>query len=430
MNTGVQLNYLLVLFLVLYILAASVRAGLHALNISHLRLRGHEIPREFSGIVDKEKLEEIQNYTIATGRLGVLRGLSLDIFLPALVLSGFLPWLSGAIASRDLTFVLSGILFFFGCYVLIGLFELPFDLFQTFRVEKRFSFSTITWSTWAADLVKSVLVSALLLGILLAGIFSLIRLTPDGWWLWAWLFFIVFQLLVSWLYPVVISPLFNKFAPVKDSVLARDIASLADRAGFRVKGIDTMDAIRRSRHSNAYFTGIGKSKRIVLFDTLLKDHDRDEILAILAHELGHWKKGHIVKQMFLSAGLSLLVLYGAHLALQQDILYQTFGFDSRVIYAGLFILAVFFKPLAFFISPLGAIISRHFERQSDDFSSELMGSPEPLIGALKQLATSNLSNLHPHPAYAWFSYSHPPITERIRRLEKREAMHERSLARQ
>ena len=271
MNTGVQLNYLLVLFLVLYILAASVRAGLHALNISHLRLRGHEIPREFSGIVDKEKFEEIQNYTIATGRLGVLRGLSLDIFLPALVLSGFLPWLSGAIASRDLTFVLSGILFFFGCYVLIGLFELPFDLFQTFRVEKRFSFSTITWSTWAADLVKSVLVSALLLGILLAGIFSLIRLTPDGWWLWAWLFFIVFQLLVSWLYPVVISPLFNKFAPVKDSVLARDIASLADRAGFRVKGIDTMDAIRRSRHSNAYFTGIGKSKRIVLFDTLLKD---------------------------------------------------------------------------------------------------------------------------------------------------------------
>ena len=428
MDTGVQLNYLLVLFLILYILAASVRMGLYALNISHLRRTGHEIPREFSGTLDLKKIEEMRDYAVATGKLGAVRHISYELLLLALVLSGLLPWLAGTISSWEISFALSGVLFFFACYLILGILEIPFDLYQTFGIEKRFSFSTISRSTWVADLVKSLLVSAVLLGVLLAGLFSLVRSMPDTWWLWSWLFFVAFQLLISWLYPVVIAPLFNKFEPIRDRDLARDISSMADRAGFRVKGIYTMDALRRSRHSNAYFTGIGKSKRIVLFDTLLKDHGRDEILAILAHELGHWKKGHVIKQMLITASVLLLVLYGAYLALQQDILYRTFGFDTRVIYAGIFILAVFIQPVVFFISPLGAMISRHFERQSDDFSSAVLGSAEPLIDALKQLAARNLSNLHPHPAYAWFSYSHPPIIERIRRLENREGAHERSLA--
>lgn len=425
-----QPNYLLVLFLVLYILAALVRMGLHALNVSHLRGEGHVVPREFAGDIDAKKLDEIRDYAVATGRMGTVRHLFYDLFLPALAISGLLPWLAGTISSWGLSFILSGILFFLACYLLIGLFDIPLDLIQTFGVEKRFSFSTISWSTWAADLVKSALVSALMLGALLAAILSLIHSFPDSWWLWTWLFFISFQALVSWLYPVVIAPLFNRFEPVEDRGLARDISSMARRAGFRISGIYTMDAMKRSRHSNAYFTGIGKTKRIVLFDTLLKDHGREEILAILAHELGHWKKGHVVKQMVLSSVFSLLALYGAHLALQQDILFRTFGFDTRVIPAGLFILAVFIRPAAFFLSPVRAMISRRFERQSDDFSSAMMGGPEPLIDALKRLASRNLANLHPHPAYAWFSYSHPPVIERIRRLENREEVHERSSAQQ
>lgn len=430
MNTGAELNYLLVLFLVLYILAATVRMGLHVLNISHLRHESREIPRELAGAISAEKLEEIRAYSTATGRLDAARHLFFDLFLPALVISGLLPWLAGAISTWGLSFILSGILFFFACYLLLGILDIPFDLFQTFGVEKRFSFSTISWSTWAGDLVKSVLISALVLGILLAAVLGIIRSFPDTWWLWSWLFFIAFQALAFWLYPVVIAPVFNRFEPVEDRELARDIASMAERAGFRISGIYTMDAMKRSRHSNAYFTGIGKTKRIVLFDTLLNDHGREEILAILAHELGHWKKGHVVKQLALSFTISLLALYGAHLALQQDILYRTFGFDSRVIYAGLFILAVFLRPVTFFLSPVRATISRRFERQSDDFSSTMTGGPGPLIDALKRLASRNLANLHPHPAYAWFSYSHPPIIERIRRLENREEVHERSSAQQ
>jgi len=430
MDTSIQLNYLLVLFLVLYILAASVRLGLHALNVSHLRCEDREVPREFAGDIDAKKLEEIRSYAVATGRLEAARHLFFDLFLPALVMSGFLPWLAGTVSSWGLSFVLFGTLFIFACYLLLGIFEIPFDLFQTFGVETRFSFSTISWTTWAADLVKSVVISALVMGILLAAVLGLIRSFPDTWWLWSWLFFIAFQVLVSWLYPVVIAPVFNRFEPVEDRELARDIASMADRSGFRVRGIYTMDAMKRSRHSNAYFTGIGKTKRIVLFDTLLNDHAREEILAILAHELGHWKKGHVVKQMALSAALSLLALFGAHLALQQEILYRTFGFDARAIPAGLFILAVFLRPAAFFLSPVRAMISRRFERQSDDFSSAMMGGPGHLIDALKRLASRNLANFHPHPAYAWFSYSHPPVLERIRRLENREEMHERSSAQQ
>ncbi|MFY9167502.1 MAG: M48 family metallopeptidase [Desulfomonilia bacterium] len=426
MNTGAELNYLLVLFLILSVLTASVRLGLHILNISHLRSEGRKVPQEFAGAIDADTLKEMRDYSTATGRLEAVRHLFFDLFLPLLVISGLLPWLAGVISSWGLSFVLSGIIFLFAGYLLLGILGIPFDLYQTFGVEKRFSFSTISWATWTADLVKSVLISALVLGILLAAVLGLIRSFPDTWWLWSWLFLIAFQVLVSWLYPVVIAPVFNRFEPVEDQDLARSIASMAERAGFRVRGIYTMDAVKRSRHSNAYFTGIGKTKRIVLFDTLLNDHTRQEILAILAHELGHWKKGHIIKQMLLSAAISLLALYGAHLALQQEILYRTFGFDSPVIYAGLFILAVFLRPAAFFLSPVRAMISRRFERQSDDFSSAMMGDSKALIESLKRLASRNLTNLYPHPVYAWFFYSHPPVLERIRRLKNREEMHERS----
>jgi STE24 endopeptidase len=238
--------------------------------------------------------------------------------------------------------------------------------------------------------------------------------------LWSWLFLIAFQALITWIYPVVIAPWFNRFEPVSDQGLAQDISSLAQRAGITLKGIYQMDALKRSRHSNAYFTGIGKAKRIILFDTLLKDYGRSEILAVLAHEIGHWKMGHVMKQMLLSASVSLLALYGAYHTVHQDALYRTFGFDRIVVYAGFLFLAVLIKPVVFFLHPLGAMISRRFERQSDDYSSGLIGSPEPLISALKRLAAQNLSNLDPHPAYAWFFYSHPPIVERIRRLKHKE----------
>ncbi|MRR36667.1 M48 family peptidase, partial [bacterium] len=313
-------------------------------------------------------------------------------------------------------FIPSGILFFFACSLFLGMFDLPFDLYRTFVIEKRFSFSTITFPMWLSDLVKSVLISAVIMGIFLSVFFWLILIAPKTWWLMSWIFFVSFQMLMSWLYPVVIAPLFNKFEAIDDRDLLEKISDLAGRAGITVKGIFKMDAQKRSRHSNAYFTGIGKSKRIVLFDTLIQGHTREELLSVLAHEIGHWKKGHIRKQIIMSMTVSFVLLYGAYLAVTKSVLYTTFGFSGVTIYAGLFLLSVILKPAAYLVSPLGAMISRHFERQADTYAYEQIGSAEAMVSALKQLATQNLSNLHPDPVYAWFMYSHPPLVERIRYL--------------
>lgn len=415
--SGVRLNTILILFLALYALAMAVRLGLYVLNVRSLKKNGDQVPPEFTGIVGQETLKKIRDYTIATSTMGITENIAYDLFLILIVLSGALPWLTGEVSSLGMNFVLSGIIFFFTCYLVMGAFEIPFDLYSTFGIEKRFSFSTITAGTWISDLVKSLLVSAVLMGVFLAVFLSLITLAPRAWWLWSWLFFVSFQLLVSWLYPVLIAPLFNKFEPIEDKDLLERIRALAESAGIHVKGIFKMNALKRSRHSNAYFTGLGKSKRIVLFDTLLENHTHDEILSVLAHEIGHWKLGHVWKQLVISSAVSLILFYGAYLVVNSGRFYASFGFPAVTIYAGLFLLSVFAKPAAFLLSPIGAVISRHFERQADDYAYARIGSPDALISSLKELATHNLSNLHPDPLYAWFTYSHPPVVERIRHLE-------------
>jgi len=417
MLTDVRLNTILVLFLALYALAMAVRLILYRLNRRSLERDGDKVPPEFAGVVNQETLKKMRDYTVATSTMGITEHIAYDLFLVLIVLSGVLPWLTGEISSLGMNFTASGIVFFLLCYLALGVFEIPFDLYSTFVIEKRFSFSTITIGTWISDLLKSLLVSAVLLGVFLAVFLSLIVLAPRTWWLWAWLFFISFQLLVSWLYPVLIAPLFNKFEPIEDENLRERIRSLAQSAGIHVKGIYRMNALKRSRHSNAYFTGLGKSKRIVLFDTLLENHTPDEILSVLAHEMGHWKLGHVWKQLMISSAVSLALFSGAYLVVNSAGFYSSFGFSSVTIYAGLFVLSIFAKPAAFLLSPIGAIVSRQFERQADDYAYAQIGSPDALISSLKELATHNLSNLHPDPFYAWFMYSHPPVVQRIRRLE-------------
>jgi STE24 endopeptidase len=219
-----------------------------------------------------------------------------------------------------------------------------------------------------------------------------------------------------WLFPKVIAPLFNKFSPIENKTLEHRIGQLMERVGLRASGVFRMDAGKRSKHTNAFFTGIGKSKRIVLFDTLLASHDEEEILAILAHEVGHWKKKHLFKQIVLLELLSLGIFYGVAKFLEWPLIYQTFGFQEPVPYVGLFLIGALLSPLGYFAQPMESAISRKFERQADDFAVEVMETAEPMRRALKRLATDNLANLTPHPLYAWFYYSHPPLVERIARL--------------
>ncbi len=418
-----QWNALLIVFLAVFILSAGIRSLLRWLNIRHLARFGGTVPRVFTGDIDDGTLAAMRDYTLALNRTGNVELIVDDLALLVFLLSGILPWLSAVSLMSGPYPVLSGVLFFFICSAILGVIEIPFDLYRTFVIEKKFNFSTMTFSLWLKDLIKSVLLSGIIMGVLLSAILALIYALPKFWWFPAWGIFASFQLLMTYLYPVLIAPMFNKFDPIEDQDLVMRISVLMKRTGFRFGGLFKMDASTRSRHTNAYFTGIGKTKRIVLFDTLLNTHTHEEIASVLAHELGHMKKGHVRKQIIASIALSLAGFYLTSLFIGWPLMYQTMGFSQVIPFAGLILLSLIAKPFSFFLIPIGSVISRRFERQADEFAYDLTGTADPMIQALKRLAKDNLSNLHPHPLYAWFYYSHPPLVERVEMLEKMEQDH-------
>jgi STE24 endopeptidase len=409
----IQYNLLLYVFLVLFLARLFCRLILAGMNITHLRRFGHQVPEAFEGAIESETLSRMTDYTIDSSRFGSLEAFFESILLLFILMSGFLPWLSGTILSLDCHFIISGLLFFLALGAIGFLTEIPFNLYESFVIEKKYGFSTITPTLWITDLIKSTLISCILLGALLGSLLALIHHARESWWLFGWAFFASFQLFIMWIYPIVIAPLFNKYEPLPDENLKDTIVSVMEKAGLKTSGVFRVDAGKRSRHSNAYFTGIGKTKRIVLYDTLLESHTDEEIVSVLAHEIGHWKKGHIIKQLLLIEVISFVLFYAVYRLLDWPYLYQTFGFESSIPYAGLFLLSAIFSPFSFFLKPIGAGISRRYEREADNYSGHLLGTTGYLAGALKRLAKDNLANLHPHPFYAWFYYSHPPLTERI-----------------
>jgi len=412
----VQWNSLLIAFIAIFAACSVSRWILTQINVRHLRRHGHEVPDVFKGDIDDATLSRMTDYTAESSRFGSITHVFDDGLTLVILLSGFLPGLSGIILSWNYHFILSGLLFFVALACISGVLDLPFSLYSTFVIEKKYGFSTITFKLWITDLIKGILISAILMGILLGAFLALITYAPTTWWFWVWLVFSTFQLMMVWLYPLVIAPLFNKFEPVQDTMLKEAIVNLMAKVGLKTEGVYQIDAGKRSRHTNAYFTGLGKTKRIVLYDTLLSSHTSDEILSILAHEVGHWKKRHILKQLVFTEIVSLAVFYLIYRLSDWPMLYHTFGFEKPVTYVGLLLIAAILGPIGFYLTPLGSSIMRKFEREADDFSFDLVGTSIPLSNALKRLAKDNLANLHPHPFYAWFYYSHPPLTERIERL--------------
>lgn len=417
----VQYNLLMFAFLALFAAEIAARTGLTVLNIRRLRRFGHEVPDVFAGEIDAGTLARMSDYTIENSKFSSWEGVFDDVIALAVLLGGWLPWLSALIIRMNLHFVASGLIFFASLSLAGGFLGLPFDLYRTFGIERKYGFSTITLRLWLVDLVKSAILSALLLGLLLGALLTLMFFSRGTWWFWAWLVFAAFQLLMIWLFPLVIAPLFNKFEPVRDESLKEAIVVLMAKADLKTEGVFQVDEGKRSRHTNAYFTGIGKTKRIVLYDTLLKSHTADEILAVLAHEIGHWRKKHVLKQLIFMEAASLGLFYLVYRLLDWPLLYRTFGFAGQIPYAGLVLIAALLGPVSFFLTPLGAAIQRKFEREADVFSFELTGRAQPLCSALKRLAKDNLANLHPHPLYAGFYYPHPPLADRIRRLQAMES---------
>lgn len=415
------MEYLLLAVLILYITIEAAEQFLAIINLKHLAKHGAEVPPGFEKHVDSSTLTRIRDYTVEHGRVDRIAAVvSMGVTI-LFLFGGLLNRLNSFIGEQGWAPVTSGVIFFMVLIYGETLISMPFSLYNTFSIEKRFEFTNQTLGLWLKDFIKSLILNTLLLGFLLYVLLWFIRVLPDFWWLAGWVFMLLFSIFLLYISPYVIEPLFNKFKPMEDISLEGKIKETLARVGLKINRVFSMDASKRSSHSNAYFTGIGHVKRIVLFDTLLANHGDDEIIAILAHEAGHWKKKHILKMLVLSQIIGLIGFYLAHKLTAGDLLAEVFMLDIPTTHAKL-LLAIFIGTLALFpIKPLMAYISRLHEIEADNFALQLTEAPGPMANALIKLGKDNLANLHPHPLYAAVYYSHPPMAQRVKRILSEQA---------
>jgi STE24 endopeptidase len=408
-----------VLFLVFFFLDYGSETILILLNVSFARKRSGIIPPAFQGLIDAATAAKAADYSATKAKFTlVTSGFGILVIL-AMVATGVFGTVDRFLSSFGLGLYLNGLLYIGAVGLFFSLIGLPFALYSQFVIEERFGFNKMTAGLFWKDRIKSLLLS-LVIGVpLLLALFFFMEQTGAWWWLLAFGFFTLFQLVVSLLYPTLIAPLFNKFTPLPDGPLKEKIEALLASLHYRVRGIFVMDGSKRSRHANAYFTGLGKAKRIVLYDTLMKTLTDDELVAVFAHELGHEKLGHVWKNMVAAIVASGLVFFLLSLLLPFAPLYRAFGFDAPSYHALLVLLTLCSGPFTFFLKPIGAALSRRYEYAADRFARRALGGDAaPLAQALLKLSRDNLSNLHPHPLYSAVYYSHPTLPERIAALEK------------
>jgi STE24 endopeptidase len=394
----------------------AIQLWLDWLNQRHVREHAGAVPEAFKGTMDAATYAKSVEYALAKGRFdGIETSLNLGVLLLVLF-SGVLPWAFEWFAQRLGTSAWAMAVFLFAVGLALSLPSLPLDWYGQFRLEQRFGFNTTTQKLWWLDRVKGLLLALVLGYPLLVLILKLVEWTGRWWWLWAWLALLGFQLLMVVLAPILILPLFNKFAPLPPGSLRERLLKLAERTRFRTRSIQVMDGSKRSRHSNAFFTGFGGFRKIVLFDTLLEQLAEPELEAVLAHEIGHFKKKHIPKGLALSAISSLLGFYLLSLLAGQAWFYRSFGFEPGSIVPALLLFTLLSGMVTFWFSPLAHWWSRRHEYQADAYAAQVMNEPQSLVGALRKLNEKNLSNLTPHPWYSGFYYSHPALVERERAL--------------
>lgn len=407
------------LIVVLILLRLAAGLWLDRLNRHHVAANAAEVPDAFSGMIDPGTYKRAVEYTLAKSRFGSADELFNTGILLIVLFSGLLPETFQAFSAAlgKSFWSMAACIFTIGAALSVT--GLPAAWYAQFRLEERFGFNTTTQTTWWMDRAKGFLLAAVLGYPLLALILALVQWTGPWWWVWGWAVLMAFQLFMLVLGPVLILPLFNKFTPLPAGGLRERLLNLADRTGFRAQSIQVMDGSRRSRHSNAFFTGFGRLRKIVLFDTLIQQLTERELESVLAHEIGHYKRGHIPRMLILAAGGSFAGFYVLSLLARQDWFYQIFGFDSSMgIAPALLLFGLLSGVVTFWMSPLANWLSRRHEYQADAFAANALGEPDSLIGALRKLNEKNLSNLTPHPAYSTFHYSHPTLLERERALRR------------
>ncbi len=386
------------------------------LDFLNLRHTVVQLPEELDGVFDKEEYRRSQLYKRDNTRFSFVSSTLSLVVLVLVFVSGLLGWLDRWTASQTSSYIIQ-VLLFFGIIAMTGdLLSTPFSLYDTFVIEERYGFNRTNLRTFLLDKVKGWFLTLLIGGGLLALITWIYFLTGRWFWLVALGAVTVFSLVMNMFYSQLIVPLFNKQTPLEEGSLRDKIESFAEKVSFRLDNIFIMDGSKRSSKANAYFTGLGPKKRIVLFDTLIKDLDEEEIVAVLAHEVGHYKKKHTTKGLVLSTLQTALTLFLFSLFVTVDSFSMALGGTEASFHMGLIAFGILYSPLSTIIGLGTNMFSRKNEYQADRYAREKYNS-EKLISSLKKLSRNNLSNLTPHPAYVFFHYSHPPLLQRIRALK-------------
>jgi STE24 endopeptidase len=387
-------------------------------DLLNLRSLSTRLPEEFQGVFDPSAYERSQSYARVRTRFdAVAAGVDLAKLLVFWFAGGF-GALDGLLLHWSLPPLVHGMLYVGILLAANELFSLPFDVYSTFVIEERFGFNKTTPVTFVADRLKSYVLSAILGGVFLAGVLAFLHWAGPRAWIYIWITATAFVLLLQFVAPTLIMPLFNKFTPLADGELKEAILAYARSVDFPLRGIFVIDGSKRSTKANAFFTGFGKAKRIALFDTLIARHSVPEMVAVLAHEIGHYKKGHIVKGMVLSILHFGLLSYLLSLFVASPGLFRAFGMDRVDPAAGLVFFSLLYTPISFALSMLLQAISRANEYEADRYSAETARDPESLVRALKTLSVTNLANLTPHPFYVFLKYTHPPVLQRIRAIRR------------
>ena len=385
-------------------------------EVLNLRAASAGLPTEFSGVFDQDTFQKSRDYLIATTGLSLFSaGLDL-VFLVFFWFSGSFNLLDQFVRGFGYNSIVNGLLYMGALLLLQALIDLPFSIFQTFVIEEKFGFNKTTPAVFTLDILKVFFLALFLGSPLLAGVLWFFEVAGSTGWLWAWGGIALFSLMFQYITPTWIMPLFNKFVPLGEGELKSSIMRYAEKVRFPLSGIYVLDGSKRSAKANAFFTGFGKRKRIALFDTLIANHPVHELVAVLAHEIGHFKKKHIIINMLLSLGNLGALFFLLSLFMNNRSLFDAFFMTDTSVYGSLIFFMLLYTPVELILSVFMHALSRKHEYDADSYAVSTYEKGTALADALKKLSRNNLSNLTPHPIYVFLNYSHPPVLQRIRRI--------------
>lgn len=386
-------------------------------SLLNLKVLDPRLPNEFKSIYNEDEYEKSQQYTRTNTCFSIFESTCSTSLIIVFILLGGFNYIDIWARSYDYGVIMTGLIFTAGLGLLSFLVNLPFSVYATFVIEEKFGFNRTTVKTYLLDIIKGIFLAVLLGGPLLALIFWFFLHTGKLGWIYCWVGVTIFSIIMQYLAPVLIMPLFNKFTPLDDGTLKDKIVSYAQNEKFHLKGIFTMDGSKRSSKLNAFFTGFGKFRKIVFFDTLVEKLSEDEIVAVLAHEMGHFKLKHILKMMLASFLQTGIMFYLLSLFINIPEISEAFGVDKPAIYSSLIFFSFIYSPVNLIVSIFFNISSRKHEFEADNYAAATTKKPHFLISGLKKLSQANLTNLTPHPLHVFIHYSHPPLLKRISNLE-------------